>query len=90
MTQTIQQIAREAFGSTVPGTEANQLPLTGHDRCDTRECGAQAYVRVEFKSGSLLFCGHHYATAPHSLQTQSISIHDERAKIGAERLDVSA
>jgi hypothetical protein len=35
-------------------------PLTANDRCDTRSCGAQAYVRVTGVSGVLLFCGHHY------------------------------
>ena len=36
--------------------------LTAHDRCDTRGCDAQAYVKVYFTADStLLFCGHHWA-----------------------------
>ena len=36
--------------------------LTAHDRCDTRACGAQAYVRVHVTPLlELLFCGHHWA-----------------------------
>lgn len=34
--------------------------LTANDRCDAKECGAQAYVRVTGVSGELDFCGHHY------------------------------
>lgn len=99
MSQSLSDIAREAFGQgpnphpevseTVPGTAAQSVPMTANDRCDVGECGAQAYVRVEFKSGILQFCAHHYAQQPLSLQQSSISIHDERAKL-AERLDVSA
>lgn len=38
--------------------------LTAMDRCDNRDCGAQAAVEVAqykagVKAGSLLFCGHH-------------------------------
>jgi len=32
--------------------------LNANDRCD--RCAAQAFVKVEGVSGSLLFCGHHY------------------------------
>jgi hypothetical protein len=35
--------------------------LTAHDRCDTRACDAQAYVRVHVTPLlELLFCGHHW------------------------------
>lgn len=30
------------------------------DRCDSANCGAQAYVMVKGISGQLLFCSHHY------------------------------
>ena len=37
---------------------APSAPLTAIDRCD--RCGAQAYLRVQLKSGGeLLFCAHH-------------------------------
>jgi hypothetical protein len=34
--------------------------LTLNDRCDSRECGAAALVKVTGVSGELFFCGHHY------------------------------
>lgn len=34
--------------------------LTLNDRCDTKDCGAAAYVNVKGVSGNLLFCAHHY------------------------------
>lgn len=81
--------AREAFGPQ-GAPDPFFVPLTGHDRCDVRDCGAQAYVRVEFKSGVLLFCGHHATANMNELHKQSVSVHDEREKIGSNRLDVSA
>ena len=41
-------------------TPPNQL--TARDRCDTRACDAQAYVRVHVTPLlELLLCGHHWA-----------------------------
>jgi hypothetical protein len=34
--------------------------LTANDRCDSKACGAQAYVKVVGSSGCILFCSHHY------------------------------
>jgi len=51
--------------------------LTHADRCDVRSCGAAAYVRVFFETGALSFCGHHWATAPDSLLTNSMYHLDE-------------
>lgn len=34
--------------------------LTANDRCDARDCGAQAYVKATGVTGELFFCGHHY------------------------------
>jgi len=34
--------------------------LTTADRCDCKDCGAQAYVKVIGVSGELTFCAHHY------------------------------
>lgn len=31
------------------------------DRCDTGDCGAQAFVLTMFNGHELLWCGHHYA-----------------------------
>jgi hypothetical protein len=30
------------------------------DRCDAKNCGAQAYVQTTGVTGDLLFCSHHY------------------------------
>lgn len=40
--------------------EKNNRALTANDRCDSGDCGAQAYVEVMGVTGGLLFCGHHY------------------------------
>lgn len=52
------------FTVTEPVIESEQKEivwtLTALDRCDTGECGAQAYVKVTGVSGELLFCLHHY------------------------------
>lgn len=48
------------------------VKMSAVDRCD--KCGAQAYVKVTFKQGHLLFCGHHYK--------------DNRAKLDQVALDV--
>lgn len=40
--------------------EVAEWVLTANDRCDSKSCGAQAYVRVTGVSGILFFCGHHY------------------------------
>ena len=53
--------------------------LTGHDRCD--KCGSQAYVLVEGPSGTLLFCGHHYAVNEKKLIGWAMNVIDERSKL---------
>jgi hypothetical protein len=37
-----------------------EVALTANDRCDTKSCGAQAYVKATGVTGELLFCNHHY------------------------------
>lgn len=60
-----------------------ELPvLTARDRCDA--CGAQAYVRVELESGSLLFCAHHARKHADALAQVATSILDETARLTAE------
>ena len=40
--------------------EAEEVTLRVADRCDAKECGAQAYIRAILFSGlELLFCAHH-------------------------------
>lgn len=41
-------------------TQEQQWILTAMDRCDGKECSAQAYVRVTGVTGELYFCSHHY------------------------------
>lgn len=41
-------------------TQTKEWILDANDRCDTRNCGAQAYVKTSGVSGELLFCAHHY------------------------------
>ncbi len=40
--------------------ETVEWVLTANDRCDARDCGAQAYVKATGVTGELFFCGHHY------------------------------
>ena len=40
--------------------EEKTWTLTANDRCDAKECKAQAYVDVRGVTGNLLFCLHHY------------------------------
>ena len=40
--------------------ETVEWVLTANDRCDAKDCGAQAYVKATGVAGELLFCGHHY------------------------------
>lgn len=56
--------------------------LNNLDRCD--RCDAKAYVQVSGKSGSLLFCAHHYnsiidnAVGYNAIMKFAIEIIDER------------
>lgn len=40
--------------------ETAEWVLTANDRCDAKDCGAQAYVKATGVTGELCFCGHHY------------------------------
>jgi hypothetical protein len=40
--------------------ETKTWTLNANDRCDAKECKAQAYVDVKGVTGNLLFCSHHY------------------------------
>ena len=61
--------------------------LTASDRCDTKDCSAQAYVKTTGVSGDLLFCGHHYDKVMaipdgyNSMMSFMISVVDEREKL---------
>lgn len=59
---------------------APSAPLTAADRCD--RCGAQAYLRVELKSGGeLLFCAHHAREHGDKLKEIAVNVVDETHKL---------
>jgi len=58
--------------------------LTKMDRCDAKDCPAQAFVLVKFITGELLFCGHHYNKYEASLIKDSYEVIDERDRINAK------
>lgn len=53
--------------------------LTANDRCD--QCSAQAYVKVLFDSGELLFCAHHWNRHEAVAKDQASRIIDERYRL---------
>ena len=48
------------------------------DRCDRAECGAQALVRADFTTGSLLFCGHHWREVADAASQAALFVMDEQ------------
>lgn len=62
--------------------ETKEWTLTANDRCDGKECGAQAYVLVRGISGELMFCAHHFSKANgDKLQSFAFDIIDERDRL---------
>ncbi len=62
-------------------TAPTAAPLTAIDRCD--RCGAQAYLRVQLKSGGeLLFCAHHAREHSEKLREVAEHVQDETDKLG--------
>lgn len=53
--------------------------LSVSDRCD--RCSAQAFVRVRFAAGALLFCGHHFALHEAGLLNRDAIVDDFRDRI---------
>ena len=61
-------------------TAPSAAPLTAVDRCD--RCGAQAYLRVQLKSGGeLLFCAHHAREHSEKLREVAEHVQDETGKL---------
>ena len=62
------------------------------DRCDAKDCGAQAYVKAVGVSGELMFCGHHYegivdnAIGWANLEKFAYQVIDERDRLIENRL----
>jgi hypothetical protein len=53
--------------------------LTNDDRCDV--CDSQAYVYVNFESGHLLFCLHHWKKNQENASKTATEIHDESERL---------
>jgi hypothetical protein len=72
--------------------EAKEWVLSAIDRCDSAECGAQAYVKVTGVTGDLFFCSHHYnrivdnAVGYDKMMKFAFNIIDEREKLVENRL----
>ena len=68
-----------------PSVTSKVYKLNANDRCD--KCQAQAFIKVEGKSGALYFCGHHYnkitnnSTGYANLMTFAFNVIDERDKM---------
>jgi hypothetical protein len=66
--------------------------LTVADRCDCKDCNAQAYVHVSGVTGELLFCAHHYnkivdnAVGYDKMMKFAYQIVDERDRLVENRL----
>jgi hypothetical protein len=73
-------------------TETQEWILTATDRCDGKECSAQAYVRVTGVTGELLFCSHHYnkiidsPTGYDKMMAFAFEFVDERERLVENRL----
>jgi hypothetical protein len=72
--------------------ETENWVLTANDRCDSGNCGAQAYVQVTGVTGDLFFCAHHYsnivdnAVGYDKMMKFAYQIVDEREKLIENRL----
>jgi len=53
--------------------------LTPQDRCDA--CQAQAYFQVQFESGELFFCLHHWSVNKDSIVDFALDVVDESARL---------
>lgn len=64
-------------------TLTKEWTLNANDRCDAKECGAQAYVHVKGISGELMFCAHHFSKADgEKLSAFAFEMIDERDRLG--------
>ena len=66
--------------------------LTANDRCDSKDCSAQAYVKATGVTGELLFCNHHYERIVNNtigydkMMNFAFNITDERERLVENRL----
>jgi hypothetical protein len=72
--------------------KAKEWALSANDRCDSTDCGAQAYIQVTGVTGDLFFCSHHYnkimdnAVGYDKMMKFAFNIVDEREKLVENRL----
>jgi hypothetical protein len=68
--------------------EAEEVTLRVADRCDAKECGAQAYIRAILFSGlELLFCAHHGAQHKEAIADHLLWWQDETSRLAEKRVD---
>ena len=69
-------VAGTTDGAPAPAPELE--PLTAFDRCDAKDCSAQAYVRARLDSGlELVFCGHHGRSLVPALVGRGATVRDD-------------
>ena len=67
--------------------ETKEWVLTAIDRCDSKDCAAQAYVLVKGVAGELMFCSHHFNKADgERLRAFAFEVIDERERLIENRL----
>lgn len=67
--------------------ETKEWVLTAIDRCDAKDCAAQAYVLVKGVSGELMFCSHHFNKSDSdALRAFAFEVIDERERLVENRL----
>lgn len=66
--------------------EVKTWTLNANDRCDAKDCKAQAYVDVKGVTGNVLFCSHHYNKFNgDKLKSFAFEIIDERERLVENR-----
>lgn len=69
----------------VSSTARELEPLTAFDRCDAKDCSAQAYLRARLGSGlELVFCGHHGRELVPALIGRGATVRDDTHLLAAE------
>ena len=74
--------------------KTEEWAFTAYDRCDAKDCGAQAYVKASGVTGELLFCAHHYenivnnALGYDKMMKFAFKVEDERSRLIENRLKV--
>lgn len=59
-----------------PATTETVVPFDTSVRCD--RCGSQGLVVVEFATGTLAFCGHHWRKAEQAVIRKALAVDDRR------------